>query len=83
MERHVWTRHPYVAYMMIDKFLNPFTLLLGPCLVVYLCVKSTYDQGPDAYRLPVCDILLSWAVWLLRESPPHPFSAEGAEIRAF
>ena len=68
MERHVWTRHPYVAYMMIDKFLNPITLLLGPCLVIYLCVKSGYEQGgPDAYRLPAWNILLSWVTWLLRE----------------
>lgn len=68
MERHIWTRHPYVAYMMIDKFLNPLTLLVGPCLVVYLCIKSGYDDGPDAYRLPAWNILLSWVVWLLRKS---------------
>lgn len=67
MERHIWTRHPYVAYMMIDKFLNPLTLLVGPCLVVYLCIKSGYDNGPEAYRLPAWNILLSWIGWLLRE----------------
>lgn len=68
MERYVWTRHPYVAYMMIDKFLNPITLLLGPCLVVYLCVKSGYNsEDPDSYRLPVWNILMSWLGWLLCE----------------
>lgn len=65
MERHIWTRHPYVAYMMIDKFLNPLTLLVGPCLVIYLCVLSGEAGQPDAYRLPVWDVLVSWFCWLL------------------
>lgn len=69
MERHIWTRHPYVAYMMIDKFLNPITLLAGPCLVIYLCVKSGRQDSLDGYRLPAWNVLLSWTGWLLRESP--------------
>lgn len=68
MERHIWTRHPYVAYMMIDKFLNPLTLLAGPYLVIYLCVKSGRDDSIDGYRLPAWNVLLSWVGWLLRES---------------
>ena len=70
MERHIWFRHPYVAYLMVDKartratapltrqFLNPFTLLAGPALVIYLTVKSSRDPGPDAYHLPAWNILL-------------------------
>ncbi|KAK9899013.1 glycosyltransferase family 2 protein [Cystobasidium minutum MCA 4210] len=65
IERHIWTRHPYVAYMMIDKFLNPLTLLAGPCLVFYLCIKSGRDDSIDGYRLPAWNVLLSWVGWLL------------------
>jgi cellulose synthase/poly-beta-1,6-N-acetylglucosamine synthase-like glycosyltransferase len=52
MERHIWHRHPYVAYTMIDKFINPLTLLVGPCLVIYLLVKSTRSQDDGGYHLP-------------------------------
>ncbi|KAE8267437.1 hypothetical protein A4X09_0g4915 [Tilletia walkeri] len=64
-ERHIWTRHPYVAYSMIDKFINPFTLLVGPCLVIYLCVKSTRTIEEGGYHLPAWNILLSYFVWIL------------------
>ena len=40
------------------QFLNPFTLLAGPALVIYLTVKSGRDPGPDAYHLPAWNILL-------------------------
>ncbi|GAA5937077.1 hypothetical protein JCM1841_001875, partial [Sporobolomyces salmonicolor] len=65
IERHIWTSHPYVAYTMIDKFLNPFTLLAGPALVMYLCARSAEGERVDgAYVLPVWNILLSWCLWL-------------------
>ncbi|GAA5861204.1 hypothetical protein JCM1840_003114 [Sporobolomyces johnsonii] len=65
IERHIWTRHPYVAYTMIDKFLNPFTLLAGPALVMYLCARSAEGERVDgSYVLPVWNILISWFLWL-------------------
>lgn len=65
-ERHVWSRHPYTTYTMLDKFLNPITLLLGPCLVIYLCFKSRhYADDPNAYHLSAANILCSYLVWLL------------------
>jgi len=64
MERQVWTAHPYTAYTMVDKLFNPFTLLVGPCLVAYLCFKSTRGAQSDGYHLPVWNILASWFVWL-------------------
>ncbi|KAL9932272.1 hypothetical protein V8E36_008751 [Tilletia maclaganii] len=64
-ERHIWTRHPYVAYSMIDKFTNPITLLVGPCLVLYLCIKSTRAVEDGGYHLPAWNILLSYLVWVL------------------
>ncbi|KAL7416986.1 glycosyltransferase family 2 protein [Mrakia frigida] len=63
-ERHIWTRHPYVAYTMIDKFINPLTLLLGPCLVFYLLAKSQKDRDNGGYHLPAWNIIVSWFVWL-------------------
>ncbi|GAA94357.1 glycosyltransferase family 2 protein [Mixia osmundae IAM 14324] len=64
VERYIWSRHPYTTYTMIDKFLNPVTLWIGPCLVIYLCIKSKRDPGPDAYHLPTWNILISYLVWL-------------------
>ncbi|GAA6012857.1 hypothetical protein JCM11491_006203 [Sporobolomyces phaffii] len=65
IERHIWTAHPYVAYSMIDKFLNPFTLLAGPALVMFLCARSAAnDPIQGVYVLPVWNILLSWCLWL-------------------
>lgn len=43
-ERHVWFRHPFVAFCMIDKFFNPLTLLAGPATVSYLISKSSGEE---------------------------------------
>ncbi|KAK4703960.1 hypothetical protein P7C70_g2256, partial [Phenoliferia sp. Uapishka_3] len=64
IERHVWYRHPFTAFTMIDKFLNPFTLLAGPCLVFYLCIKSLRENKDGGYNLPAWNIILSWFTWL-------------------
>ncbi|EJU04257.1 glycosyltransferase family 2 protein [Dacryopinax primogenitus] len=64
-ERYIWHRFPYVAYTMVDKLFNPFTLLVGPCLVIYLIVKSTKSVQEGGYHLPWWDIVLSYFVWLL------------------
>jgi len=61
MERYVWTAHPYCAYTMVDKLFNPFTLLVGPTLVAYLCVQAAKGD----YHLPVWNIILSYLVWLM------------------
>ncbi|KAJ3904231.1 polysaccharide synthase Cps1p [Lentinula edodes] len=63
-ERFIWTAHPYVAYTMVDKLFNPFTLLAGPCLVAYLVYKSTISTDNGGYHLP-WNILASYLVWLL------------------
>ncbi|KAG9043864.1 hypothetical protein FS837_009046 [Tulasnella sp. UAMH 9824] len=60
MERYVWTSHPYCAYTMVDKLFNPFTLLVGPVLVTYLCVKAAKGD----YHLAVWKIILSYMAWL-------------------
>jgi len=65
MERHIWTVHPYVAYTMVDKLINPLTLLAGPCFVSYLMYKSTIPVAQGGYHLPWWNILLSYFVWLL------------------
>ncbi|KAJ4490964.1 polysaccharide synthase Cps1p [Lentinula aciculospora] len=64
-ERYIWTSHPYVAYTMVDKLFNPFTLLAGPCLVAYLVYKSTISTDNGGYHLPWWNILCSYLVWLL------------------
>ncbi|KAJ3765791.1 glycosyltransferase family 2 protein [Lentinula raphanica] len=65
MERGIWVRHPYVAYTMVDKLFNPFTLLAGPCLVAYLIYKSTFSTDDGGYHLPWWNIIASYLVWLL------------------
>jgi len=52
MERYIWTAHPYVAYSMVDKLFNPFTLLLGPVFVARLMVQSTIPVSQGGYHLP-------------------------------
>jgi len=64
MERYVWTAHPYVAYTMCDKLINPFTLLVGPVLVLYLVFQSFKAAKDGGYHLPWWNIILSWFVWL-------------------
>ncbi|GAA5960184.1 hypothetical protein JCM3765_002500 [Sporobolomyces pararoseus] len=85
IERHIWTAHPYVAYSMIDKFLNPFTLLAGPALVIFLCARSaSNDPINGVYVLPVWNILLSWCVWLTTtrtaKLAPHLWNRPGDVI---
>lgn len=65
MERYIWTAHPYVAYTMVDKLFNPFTLLAGPCLVASLLWKSTKSVEDGGYHLPWWNILISYCVWLM------------------
>ena len=57
-ERYIWTKHPYVAYTMLDKFINPFTLLAGPALVTILIVKSTKAVEDGGYHLPAWYVVL-------------------------
>lgn len=64
-ERYIWTSHPFVAYSMVDKFINPITLLIGPCLVMYLIVKSTKEVENGGYHLPAWNIILSYFVWIM------------------
>lgn len=58
VERFVWSRHPYVAYTMIDKFFNPLTLLAGPATVIYAMIKG--GSG-----IPFWAVLVSYLIWLL------------------
>ncbi|TFY77222.1 hypothetical protein EWM64_g6788, partial [Hericium alpestre] len=64
MERHIWTSHPYVAYTMVDKLFNPFTLLAGPVLVAYIIYKSTKPVDQGGFHLPWWNVVLSYIVWL-------------------
>lgn len=57
-ERFVWKRYPFVAYTMLDKCINPITLLIGPSLVLYICIS-----GVTQTRWWV--ILLSYCAWLI------------------
>ncbi|KAI0630081.1 glycosyltransferase like family 2-domain-containing protein [Trametes polyzona] len=63
-ERHIWTAHPYVAYTMVDKLFNPFTLLAGPCLVAYVVYKSTIPVDQGGFHLPWWNVVVSYFVWL-------------------
>ena len=65
MERYIWTSHPYVAYTMCDKLINPFTLLVGPCLVAYVVYKTTIPVDQGGYHLPWWNVVLCYLVWLL------------------
>ncbi|KAG0323982.1 hypothetical protein BGZ99_002290 [Dissophora globulifera] len=57
-ERRIWSRHPYVAFTMVDKILNPITLLSGPISVIVLASEGKF-------HLPLWDIIISYIVWLM------------------
>ncbi|KAF8926564.1 hypothetical protein BGZ47_002660, partial [Haplosporangium gracile] len=57
-ERKIWSRHPYVAFTMIDKIFNPITLLSGPISVIVMAAKGEF-------HLPLWDIIISYVVWLM------------------
>ncbi|CDH48979.1 glycosyltransferase family 2 protein [Lichtheimia corymbifera JMRC:FSU:9682] len=65
MERYIWTRHPYVAFTMVDKIFNPFTLLVGPVLVTIFAVKQTVFIPQEMNPLPGWNIAVSYICWLL------------------
>ncbi|KAJ3052359.1 hypothetical protein HK097_006454 [Rhizophlyctis rosea] len=56
-ERYIWSRHPFVAFTMLDKIFNPITLLAGPITVTYLCTR------PDR-TLPIWTVIVSYLLWL-------------------
>ncbi|GJJ77791.1 hypothetical protein EMPS_10150 [Entomortierella parvispora] len=58
MERRIWSRHPYVAFTMVDKIFNPITLLSGPISVVAMAAQGKF-------HLPLWDIVISYVVWLM------------------
>ncbi|OJA15729.1 hypothetical protein AZE42_07256 [Rhizopogon vesiculosus] len=55
----------FLTRWMVDKLFNPFTLLVGPCLVGYLVWKSTIPVEDGGYHLPWWNIILSYTVWLM------------------
>lgn len=73
VERTVWRSRSYwfLIFLMLDKMLSPFTLLIGPCFIAYLCTHAslgwhaTPHDRDRSYRLPVWNILVSYACWLL------------------
>ncbi|KAG0163774.1 hypothetical protein DFQ28_009295 [Apophysomyces sp. BC1034] len=64
-ERAIWRRHPYVAFTMVDKFFNPFTLLSGPVLVVIFALEQSKHAGPTNAPLPLWNVIVSYITWLL------------------
>ncbi|KAF9099395.1 hypothetical protein BGX29_007146 [Mortierella sp. GBA35] len=57
-ERRIWSRHPYVAFTMVDKIFNPITLLSGPISVLVMAIEGKF-------HLPIWDIVISYVVWLM------------------
>ncbi|KAF9155556.1 hypothetical protein BG015_009429 [Linnemannia schmuckeri] len=57
-ERVIWSRHPYVAFTMVDKIFNPITLLSGPISVMVMAIEGKF-------HLPLWDIIISYIVWLM------------------
>ncbi|KAF9121614.1 hypothetical protein BGW39_010396, partial [Mortierella sp. 14UC] len=52
-ERRIWSRHPYVAFTMVDKIFNPITLLSGPISVLVMAIEGKF-------HLPLWDIIISY-----------------------
>ena len=73
VDRSVWcsTDYLFLVFLMLDKFVSPITLLVGPFLIGYLCLHSstglyaTPHDREHSYRLPLWNILCSYSVWLM------------------
>lgn len=39
-ERKVWRKSPWLAFVLIDKMISPFTMIYGPVVITYLFVKE-------------------------------------------
>ncbi|KAH7108351.1 polysaccharide synthase Cps1p [Auriculariales sp. MPI-PUGE-AT-0066] len=63
-ERYVWTAHPYVAYTMVDKLINPITLLAGPVFIIIVIVKTFKPVKDGGNGYVWWQVLVSWLVWL-------------------
>jgi cellulose synthase/poly-beta-1,6-N-acetylglucosamine synthase-like glycosyltransferase len=58
VDRVIWRRYPYVAFNMIDKFINPLPVLYGCYVIVSNILKYGFIQATYYVILPV-------GVWLL------------------
>ncbi len=78
VERKIWKRHPFTAFVMLDKFLTPFMLLFGPIFIITVFIlKGIYpDRNFSFYEPPGnfkrVDVprwdwigLIGFLVWLL------------------
>jgi len=50
---------------MVDKLINPFTLLSGPVLVAVVIWKTTIPIEDGGYHLPWWNVVISYVVWLM------------------
>lgn len=57
IDRKIWSRYPCVAFNMLDKMINPATLLLGPVLIGHAMFHHT--------RWSPLAILASEVVWVV------------------
>lgn len=64
-ERKIWSRHPFVAFTMVDKIFNPISLLSGPVLVIIFALGQAAKAGPTNAPLPIWNVILSYIGWLL------------------
>lgn len=44
LERKVWKKYPFLSIIMLDRFISPFSILLGPIFVIisYILTKNTF-----------------------------------------
>lgn len=53
IERKVWKKHPFTAFILLDKMVTPFFLLFGLVFVLVTAIVS------EKYY-----VLVPWAIWL-------------------
>jgi len=39
-ERKVWRKSPWLAFVLIDKMISPFTMIYGPIIIIYLFIRD-------------------------------------------
>ena len=72
-DRTVWSSHPFTAYVMLDKMVNPFTLLYGVVAVTIISFSGQFQEW-QVWSVYLLWLLVSRTMKLmphLRRKPGH------------
>ncbi|CEO98028.1 Glycosyltransferase 2-like domain-containing protein [Plasmodiophora brassicae] len=73
VDRVVWRRYPYVAFNMVDKMINPITLLCGPAFIIYAMMRHPFWSPMAILATEICWLFFSRYIRLTDHWRKHPW----------